>query len=70
MVFNVGCSSQNSNNNKIAYISANPDSKYENTFKELHLGILFDFKLKLPKADKSWVDIWVEGYSNGKGTKR
>lgn len=67
MIFNVGCSRENSNSNsnKIAYISSNADSKYENTFKELGLGILFDFNLKLVKADKSWVDIWVEGYSNG-----
>ena len=65
MVFNIGCNSQDSNNDKIAYISSNTDSEYEKTFNELNLGILFDFDLKLPKADKSWVDIWVEGYSNG-----
>lgn len=73
MVFGFGCSSENNNNNKsdndnkkIAYISSNNGSEYENTFKELQLGILFDFNLKLPKADKSLVNIWVEGYSNGK----
>ncbi len=61
MFVNVGCNS----NNKIAYISANTNSEYGNTFKELNLGLLWDFSLKLPKADKSWVTIWVEGYSNG-----
>lgn len=65
MAINVGCNSK-SNDNKIAYISANVNSKYETTFKELSLGFLLDFNLKLPKADKSWVTIWVEGYSGGK----
>lgn len=69
MAFNVGCSSESSNNNKIAYISANLDSEYNNTFKDLQLGVLFDFDLKLPDADKSWVDIWVEGYRNGKAVE-
>lgn len=64
--FNIGCSSEHNNKNEIAYISANTNSEYENTFKELNLGILFDFNFKLLNADKSWVDIWVEGYSNGK----
>lgn len=61
----VGCNS-GSSNNKIAYISSNVNSEYEKTFKELNLGFLLDFNLKLPKADKSWVNIWVEGYSSGK----
>jgi hypothetical protein len=66
IIFTTGCNNQkNQENQKIAYISANIDSNYEKTFKDLHLGILFDFNLKLPKADKSWVRIWVEGYSNG-----
>ncbi|MBB6217761.1 c-di-AMP phosphodiesterase-like protein [Anaerosolibacter carboniphilus] len=69
LVLNTGCSIKNSDNNKIAYISSNADSEYENTFKELQLGILFDFDLRLPNADKSWVDIWVEGYSNGKAVE-
>jgi hypothetical protein len=69
MIFSVGCRSESSNNNKIAYISSNADSAYEKTFKELQLGILFDFDLKLPNADKSWVDIWVEGYRNGKAVE-
>jgi hypothetical protein len=69
MVFNVGCSRESSNKNKIAYISSNTDSAYEKTFKELQLGILFDFDLKLTNADKSWVDIWVEGYHNGKAVE-
>jgi hypothetical protein len=56
----------NKNNNIIAYISSYTNSEYEKTFKELNLGILFDFNLKLTKADKSWVNLWVEGYSEGK----
>lgn len=63
-IINIGCT--NEGNEKIAYISSNPNSEHEKTFEELHLGILFDFNLKLPKADKSWVNLWVEGYSEGK----
>jgi hypothetical protein len=60
----IGCNNV-SEVDKIAYISSNPNSDYIKTFKDLNLGILFDFNLKLTRADKSWVTIWVEGYSNG-----
>ncbi len=63
-----GCSSESTSSN-IAYISANAGSKYEDTFKELNLGVLFDFNLKLPRADKSWVKVWVEGCNEGKAVK-
>lgn len=66
MILNTGCSIDNNKTTKIAYISANIDSEYEQTFEDLHLGTLFDFNLKLPNADTSWVDIWIEGYKNGK----
>ncbi|WP_243096906.1 hypothetical protein [Thermohalobacter berrensis] len=66
---NVGCSNKNEDNKTIAYISSNEGSEYENTFKELNLGLLFDFNFKLSRADKSWVNLWVEGYSNGKAIK-
>lgn len=69
MIFSIGCSHENNNDNKIAYISSNTDSEYANTFKELNLGILFDFNLRLPNADKSWVTLWVEGYSDGKAVE-
>ncbi len=64
IVLTVGCS-QDSNSDKIAYISANPHSQYEATFKDLNLGVLFDFKFKLYNADKSWVKLWVEAYKDG-----
>ena len=57
-----GC---NNDKGDIASISANSNSEYENTFLDLDLGILFDFNLELPRADESWVIIWVEGYKNG-----
>ena len=66
IVFAVGCNSENSDNDEIAFITVNADSEYENTFQDLGIGIVFDFNLKLPNADNSWVDIWVEGYSDGK----
>lgn len=61
----IGCNSVN-NHNKVAYISANDNSEYENTFKELNLGFLLDYNFKLLNADNSWVSIWLEAYSNGK----
>ncbi|UFJ39309.1 hypothetical protein LOK74_14655 [Brevibacillus humidisoli] len=61
-----GCQSEYGTNPAVAYVSASPDSTYEKTFKELHLGTLFDYTLELPYADSSWVRIWVEGYREGK----
>ena len=63
MIFITGCTNDK---DKIAYISSNTNSEYEKTFKDLQLGIIYDFNLKLPYADKSWVNIWVEGYRDGK----
>ena len=50
----------------ISNISVKEDSKYVETFKELNLGVLQDYNLKLMNADKTWVNIWVEKYVNGK----
>ena len=58
-----GCTSEKST--KIAYISANDNSHYQTTFSELNLGLVRDYQLMLPNADKSWVTIWVEGYRDG-----
>lgn len=61
----VGCSNQANKEEKIAYISANDNSEYEKVFEEIGLGILFDYKLNLPYANRSWVTVWLEGYKNG-----
>ncbi|MCR8843479.1 hypothetical protein NQ117_07265 [Paenibacillus sp. SC116] len=50
--------------NEIAVIHA--DDSYAATFKELGIGKVGNYKLKLHRADRSWVDIWVEGYKKGK----
>jgi len=63
-----GCGNATIGGEKIAYISATENSQYAKTFNDLHLGILYDYNLKLPEADKSWVTLWVEGYKNGKKT--
>ncbi|RCX21530.1 hypothetical protein DFP94_102283 [Fontibacillus phaseoli] len=60
-----GCSNQSNKEEKIAYISANVNSEYEKVFEKIGLGILFDYNLKLPYANRSWVTVWVEGYKNG-----
>ncbi len=51
--------------NEIAYVSVDTKSAYQETFEELDLGLIFDFNLKLPQANESWVKLWVEGYSEG-----
>lgn len=63
LILSSGCTNSSGN---IATISVNSDSKYVNTFEDLNLGILFDFHFKLPNAEKSWVNLWVERYKDGK----
>ncbi|MDP1420667.1 hypothetical protein Q8G35_20375 [Peribacillus simplex] len=50
----------------IATISVNSDSEHTNTFKKLNLGEMYDFDFKLNKADKTWVNVWIESYKDGK----
>ena len=65
-LFIVGCGNGTiSEVEHAAYISVNENSQYEKTFKDLNLGILYDYNLKVNNADKSWVNVWVEGYQNG-----
>ncbi|UNK16894.1 hypothetical protein MNQ98_20685 [Paenibacillus sp. N3/727] len=61
----LGCSKDTTPENNVAFISANENLEYEKVYKELGLGVLYDFDFKLPYADQSWVNIWVEGYQNG-----
>ncbi|MEF2245141.1 hypothetical protein [Paenibacillus sp. IITD108] len=68
LIFLAGCSSEPNSGKKIAYISTVKNSQYAKTFSDLHLGVLYDFNLKLTEADKSWVTLWVEGYKNGEET--
>lgn len=63
LLFLSGCTSQK--DTELATISINTDSKYVSTFKDLNLGILFDFSFTLNHADKNWVDLWVESYKDG-----
>ncbi|KOS64095.1 hypothetical protein AN161_04005 [Lysinibacillus sp. FJAT-14222] len=63
LLFLSGCTNQKET--ELATISINTDSKYVSTFKDLNLGILFDYNFKLNNADKSWVDLWVESYKDG-----
>lgn len=66
LILALGCNPK-SDDEKAIYptITANPDSKYEEVFKELAVGNVYDFTLKLPEADKRWVKIWVDHYING-----
>ncbi|WP_197143199.1 hypothetical protein [Lysinibacillus sphaericus] len=65
LLFLSGCTDQKEDT-ELATISTNTDSKYANTFKDLNLGILFDYNFKLNNADENWVDLWVERYKDGK----
>lgn len=62
----VGCSEKD---DTIATISPNTDSEYMHTFKDLNLGVLFDFDVRLLQVDKSWVTVWIEGYHDGEKVK-
>lgn len=61
ILISIGCSNKHE-----PTISAKLNSEYENTFKKLNLGVLFNFDFYLPSADKRWVNLWVERYINGK----
>ncbi|WP_375090426.1 hypothetical protein ACDZ29_06335 [Peribacillus sp. RS7] len=58
-----GCSNSK---DSIATISVNSESEHTNTFKKLNLGELYDFDFKLNNADKTWVNVWIESYKDGK----
>ncbi|MDP5275302.1 hypothetical protein [Chengkuizengella axinellae] len=63
----IGCSKETTiDKNNIASIQVNKDSVHQKSLEELGIGELFDFHLKLPYADKSRVNLWVEGYESGK----
>ncbi|WP_246939185.1 hypothetical protein [Bacillus pinisoli] len=64
-MFLIGCSKPTNGENYVAYISANPESEYEKTIEELGMGILYDFQIDLPYADKTKVNLWIEGYKDG-----
>lgn len=69
LAFCSGCNNEAKRDANIAYISINENSQYKKTFKELNLGILYDFNLRLTEADTSWVTLWVEGYKHGEPTE-
>lgn len=70
LITGVGCVRDTSiESNEIAYISVDTKSKHQKTFEELNLGIIFDYNLKLPRSDESWVKLWIEGYSEGEQIK-
>jgi hypothetical protein len=61
ILFCGGCSAKQD----LPVISKSTDSVYEKTFTDLSLGMLFDFDFHVPHADKRWVTVWVEWYSEG-----
>ncbi|WP_309123128.1 hypothetical protein [Paenibacillus sp.] len=69
LFLSVGCGQAPEEDGSIAYVSANPGSEYEKTFKDLHLGLLYDFNFRQTQADRTWVTLWVEGYRDGKPTE-
>ena len=59
------CSGCSFKSEMVPTITKNPNSKYEQTFNDLDLGVLFDFNINIPKADKRKVTLWVERYNKG-----
>ncbi|WP_377889946.1 hypothetical protein [Alkalihalobacillus sp. R86527] len=47
-------------------LSHEKESGQEKMFKEMNMGILLTYNLRLTKADETWVNVWVEGYQDGK----
>ena len=47
------------------YISIDESSNYKETFDDLGIGRIFSYDFHLLEADKSWVNVWLEGYRNG-----
>lgn len=68
LILAAGCTANAEADNEdlaIAIVSPVHDSIHEQTFKEIGLGELWNYHLKLPDASNSWVRIWVEWYRNG-----
>ncbi|UTR10463.1 hypothetical protein MM300_21770 [Evansella sp. LMS18] len=66
LIFAAGCNNPGEEEGDyLAYITASQDSEYENTIRDLNLGVLFDFNIELPYAEETMVTLWVQGYKNG-----
>ncbi|MEC2072612.1 hypothetical protein [Alkalihalophilus marmarensis] len=64
-LFSAGCSTGVFQSNNNPTIKATPNSDYVKAFEAMHLGILFDFELYVPDAERRWVNLWVERYHMG-----
>ncbi|WP_025026021.1 hypothetical protein [Caldalkalibacillus mannanilyticus] len=53
ILFFSACSNQTDQKTHLAYVSANIDGAYEQMFKELSLGLIFDFNLKPLSEDQA-----------------
>ncbi|KGX85423.1 hypothetical protein [Pontibacillus marinus] len=62
LILVTSCSNESDSN---ITIKPTPESDYVKSFEDLNLGHLFDFKFRLPEADKRWVKVWVERYKDG-----
>lgn len=60
------CTQEKISEDVAGYISVDEDSNYKETFDDLGIGRVFNYDFHLLKADESWVNIWLEGYRNGK----
>jgi hypothetical protein len=65
VILMTSCSDKNEFNVDVPTIAIKQDSPYKTTFEDLGVGVLFDFDFYLPKADKRWVNLWVERYIDG-----
>ncbi|MWV46065.1 hypothetical protein GRF59_20810 [Paenibacillus sp. HJL G12] len=60
-----GCAGSKPQVDTLAVIQPQKDSSYSDMFKTLSLGSVFDYNLRLPHADTTWFEVWVEGYKKG-----
>lgn len=61
----VSCSKETEVKSSLPTIKPTPNSNYSKTFKELSLGQLLDFNLRIPHANERWVELWVDRYVDG-----
>ncbi|MHA7964724.1 hypothetical protein ACX93W_11310 [Paenibacillus sp. CAU 1782] len=60
------CAKTENDDNAIAILSPNKDLPHAESIKVAGLGHLLDYQIQLPRANESWLRVWLEGYVDGK----
>lgn len=60
------CAKTEGENHDIAILSPYKDRSHAESIKLAGLGHLLDYQIQLPRANESWIQVWIEGYVDGK----